>query len=45
MSSVTGERIEKISYSLIPFLVVEVLVLFMVAFWDDLTLFIPRLLL
>ena len=44
MSSVTGERIEKISVSLIPFLVVEVAVLFLVAFWDDLTLFIPRLL-
>ncbi|MDT8419671.1 MAG: TRAP transporter large permease [Desulfuromonadales bacterium] len=44
MSSVTGERIEKISYALIPFLIVEVMVLFLVAFWDDLTLFIPRLL-
>jgi tripartite ATP-independent transporter DctM subunit len=45
MSSVTGERIEKISYALIPFLIVEVLVLFLVAFWPDLTLFIPKLLL
>jgi tripartite ATP-independent transporter DctM subunit len=44
MSSVTGERIEKISMSLIPFLVVEVMILFIVAFWDDLTMFIPRLL-
>jgi len=44
MSSVTGERIERISMSLIPFLVVEVGILFLVAFWDDLTLFIPRLL-
>ncbi len=44
MSSVTGERIEKISMSLIPFLVVEVAILFLVAFWDDLTMFIPRLL-
>lgn len=44
MSSVTGERIERISISLIPFLIVEVAILFMVAFWDDLTLFIPRLL-
>jgi len=43
MSSVTGERIEKISMALIPFLVVEVGILFLVAFWDDLTLFIPRL--
>jgi len=44
MSSVTGERIEKISISLIPFLVVEGAILFLVAFWDDLTMFIPRLL-
>ena len=44
MSSVTGERIERISGALIPFLLVEVMVLFLVAFWDDLTLFIPRLL-
>jgi len=29
---------------LLPFLVVEVAVLFMVAFWDEMTLFIPRLL-
>ncbi len=43
MSSVTGERIEKISMALIPFLVVEIAVLFLVAFWDDLTLFIPRM--
>lgn len=43
MSSVTGEKIERISVSLIPFLVVEVFVLFLVAFWDKLTLFIPRL--
>jgi len=41
---VTGERIERISMSLIPFLVVEIGILFLVAFWDDLTLFVPRLL-
>ncbi len=44
MSSVTGERIERISMSLIPFLMVEIGILFLVAFWDDLTLFVPRLL-
>jgi TRAP-type transport system large permease protein len=43
MSSVTGEKIEKISVSLIPFLIVEVFILFLVAFWDKMTLFIPRL--
>jgi len=44
MSSVTGEKIEKISLALIPFLIVEIGVLFLVAFWSDLTLFFPRLL-
>ncbi len=44
MSSVTGERIEKISLALLPFLAVEVAILFLVAFWDDMTLFLPRLL-
>jgi TRAP-type C4-dicarboxylate transport system permease large subunit len=43
MSSVTGEKIERISVSLIPFLIVEVFILFLVAFWDKMTLFIPRL--
>lgn len=45
LSSVTGERIEKISYSLIPFLLVEVSILILVAYWSDMTMFIPRLLL
>ena len=43
LSSVTGERIERISSSLLPFLVVEVAVLVLVAFWDKMTMFIPRL--
>ncbi len=45
LSSVTGERIERISASLVPFLVVEVLVLVMVAYWSDMTMWLPRLLL
>ncbi len=44
MSSVSGERIEAISMSLLPFLAVEVIILFVVAFWEHLTMFIPRLL-
>jgi len=44
LSSVTGERIEEISKALWPFLVVEVGVLMAIAFWPDLTLFVPRLL-
>lgn len=44
MSSVTGEKIEKISIALIPFLLVEIAILFVVAFWSDMTLFLPRML-
>ncbi|MGB5983956.1 MAG: TRAP transporter large permease [Desulfobacterales bacterium] len=45
LSSVTGERIERISVALIPFLAVEVGILILIAYWPDLTLLIPRLLL
>ena len=44
LSSVTGERIERISMALIPFLIAEVAILLLIAFWPDLTLFVPRLL-
>ena len=44
LSSVTGERIENIAKALWPFLLAEVLVLVLVAYWPDLTLFVPRLL-
>lgn len=44
LASVTGEKMEKISIALWPFLLVEALVLITIAFWSDLTLFIPRLL-
>jgi TRAP-type C4-dicarboxylate transport system permease large subunit len=44
LASVTGERVEAISKALWPFLIVEVGVLFTIAFWEDLTLFIPQLL-
>lgn len=44
LASVTGERIERITRSLWPFLLVEVGVLFVIAYWPDLTLFIPRML-
>lgn len=44
LSSVTGERIERISKSLIPFLIAEVAILMLIAFWSDLTMFVPRLL-
>jgi tripartite ATP-independent transporter DctM subunit len=45
LSSITGERLERISAALLPFLAVEIAILLLVAYWSDLTLFIPRLLL
>ncbi|MGE4422172.1 MAG: TRAP transporter large permease [Pseudodesulfovibrio sp.] len=45
LSSVTGERIERISASLWPFILVEVGVLFITTFWTDLAMFFPKLLL
>ncbi|HJO46818.1 MAG TPA: TRAP transporter large permease [SAR324 cluster bacterium] len=44
LASVTGEKIEAISKSLWPFLLVEIAVLFLIAYWADLTLFLPRML-
>lgn len=45
LSSVTGERIEKISTSLLPFIIVEVAVLVLITYWTDLAMFFPNLLL
>ncbi len=44
LASVTGERIEEIAKSLWPFLIAEAGVLLIIAYWSDLTLFMPRLL-
>ncbi len=44
LASVTGERLEAIARELWPFLVAEVAVLLVIAYWPSLTLFIPRLL-
>ena len=43
LASVTGEKIERIAKSLWPFLLAELAVLFLVAYWPDLTLTIPRM--
>ena len=43
--SITGERIEKISRDLWPFILLEVAVLILIAFWPTMTLFVPRLIL
>ncbi|MCB1834814.1 MAG: TRAP transporter large permease, partial [Geminicoccaceae bacterium] len=44
LSSVTGETIERIAVSLWPFIIAEMGVLLVIAFWPDLTMFLPRLL-
>lgn len=44
LSSVTGEKLERIAVKLWPFLIAQLLVLIVFAFWEDAALFIPRLL-
>ncbi|WP_420413907.1 TRAP transporter large permease [Roseibium sp.] len=44
LSSVTGEQLERISLKLMPFLLAEVAILFIFAFWEDAALLLPRLL-
>ncbi|CUB04277.1 TRAP transporter large permease [Marinomonas fungiae] len=43
-SSVSGERIETISKAILPFLAVEILVIFLVTFFPSLSMTVPRLL-
>lgn len=45
LSSVTGEKIEKISAALWPFIIVEVGVLVVITYFSDLAMFFPKLLL
>ncbi|BCS89577.1 TRAP transporter large permease [Pseudodesulfovibrio sediminis] len=45
LSSVTGESIEKISASLWPFILVEVGILLLITYFDDLAMFFPNMLL
>ncbi len=44
LASVTKETVENIARALWPFLVAEVIVLLIVAYWEGMTLFVPRLL-
>jgi TRAP-type C4-dicarboxylate transport system permease large subunit len=44
LASVTGEKVETITRELWPFIIAEVFILGLIAFWPGLTLFIPRLL-
>jgi TRAP-type C4-dicarboxylate transport system permease large subunit len=42
LSSVTGEKLERIAAKLWPFLLAEILILFVFAFWESLALAVPR---
>ena len=44
LASVTQEKIENIARSLWPFLLAETAVLILIAYWEDMTLAVPRLL-
>jgi tripartite ATP-independent transporter DctM subunit len=43
-ASVSGERIESIAWAMLPFLAVEVVVIFLITYFPALTLTVPRLL-
>lgn len=43
LSSITGAKIEQITAAMWPFVIAEVAVLFLVAYWPSLTLTMPRL--
>lgn len=43
LASVTKESVEAITLELWPFILAEVAILLLIAFWPDLTLFVPRL--
>lgn len=42
LSSVTGEKLERIALKLFPFLIAEVAILFIFAFWEDAAMMLPR---
>jgi TRAP-type C4-dicarboxylate transport system permease large subunit len=44
LASATGKKIGAITGELRPFILAEVAILIVIAFWSDFTLFIPRLL-
>ena len=44
LSSITGERIERITAAMWPFIIAETAVLFLVAYWPALTLTVPKML-
>jgi TRAP-type C4-dicarboxylate transport system permease large subunit len=44
LASITGEKLDAITKYLWPFIGVQVTVLLLIAFWEPMTLFVPRLL-
>jgi TRAP-type C4-dicarboxylate transport system permease large subunit len=42
-ASVSGEKVERIAYEMLPFLAVEVVVIFLITFIPELSLTLPRL--
>lgn len=44
LASVTGEKVEAITRELWPFMLAEIAILILIAYWPSLTLFVPRLL-
>ena len=44
LSSITGERIERVTAAMWPFIIAETAVLFLVAYWPALTLTVPKML-
>ena len=44
LASVTRTKVEAIAKSLWPFLLAETIILFLVAYWENMTLAVPRLL-
>jgi len=43
-SAISKTSLEEISINIIPFIIPNAMVLFIVAYWEDLVLFLPRLL-
>ena len=43
-SAVSGEKVEHIAYEMLPFLAIEVVVIFLITFVPALSLTVPRLL-
>jgi tripartite ATP-independent transporter DctM subunit len=44
LCSISGEKLEAVTKAMWPFMLAEILILLLVAFWPQMTLFVPRLL-